>query len=79
MLKKPSTPPADVAHDPQRLALWQQQQEQSRAFEDQGQTVFEVRGCNYEELDRCSRMKSGSSFCMSMDYPPGVDRWPLVP
>jgi hypothetical protein len=79
MLHKPSGPAPEVAHDPQRLALWQEEQERARAGADRDQTVVEVRGCNHEELFRCHMMKGSTSFCMSMRYPDGADRWPLVP
>ena len=79
MLAPSAQPPAEVARDPERLALWQQQQAKSRAADDRNQTVFEVRGCNHEQLYRCHRFKNTKSFCMSMKYPDGAARWPLVP
>jgi hypothetical protein len=79
MLMESSSPPAEVARDPQRLALWKEQEDKARAGTDRDQTVFEVRGCNHEELYRCHRFKNTRSFCMSMHYPPKAARWPLVP
>lgn len=47
-----ATPPDEVARDPQRLALWNQQQAKKHADEDQ-KTVFDATGCGHAERYAC--------------------------
>jgi hypothetical protein len=47
---KRSAPPAEVAQDPARLAIWQKKQDDSHASWNASETVFELRGCGHEVL-----------------------------
>ncbi len=49
---KPATPPADVAADPARLALWEQQRAQALDSLAAGD-AFEISGCGHHELTVC--------------------------
>jgi hypothetical protein len=78
--RKPSTPPAEVASDPARLALWRKQQSDSAARDNDGHHVVEVRGCGHHELDACGYVAHHAStsspwMCMTYEYPPGVKKW----
>jgi hypothetical protein len=77
---KPSKPPADVARDPARMAMWQKKQDDSHATWNATETVFELRGCGHQTLYTCTRAgksggHSGSVMCSDRDYPPGIVRW----
>jgi hypothetical protein len=77
--KKKDVPPAEVAADPKRLALWQKQQSDREARDDNDHVV-EARGCRHQEIYSCgyaSQHANTSSpwLCMQYDYPPGVKKW----
>ncbi len=73
-----SAPPAEVAKDPARLAVWQKEESDRRASY-AGNPVFELRGCGHQVLYTCTRANvgrtSGAVMCSEHDYPPGVTRW----
>jgi hypothetical protein len=72
------TPPAEVAADPGRLKMWQDEQDKQRAAANNyGDQVFEVRGCGHQTLMTCHRLSRNANraFCSSKDYPPGVVKW----
>jgi hypothetical protein len=48
-------PPADIAADPSRLKMWQEQQERSRTAGDGIGSIAEARGCGKQAFYRCSR------------------------
>jgi len=72
-------PPADVAADVARLAIWQQREEDSHSSWNAAETVFELRGCAQQALYTCTRVSSGShagaAMCSQYSYPPSVTRW----
>lgn len=77
-------PSPEVAADPQRLAVWQADQQKSRDFwNSRGPVVFEVKGCGHETLYGCDTSTSrggGSSRntgwgCVEEYYPPGASVW----
>ena len=75
---KPPAPPAEIAKDPARRAVWQKEQDERRSY-NYG-TVYEVRGCTHGKLYTCSRStgasrSSTSSLCSGHDYPAGMSRW----
>ncbi|HEY6462597.1 MAG TPA: hypothetical protein VIY73_20655 [Polyangiaceae bacterium] len=78
--RKKQTPPAEVAADPGRLALWQKQEAEKEKRANAGQVIVEARGCGHEVIYSCgyaSQHASTSSpwLCMSYDYPPSVKKW----
>lgn len=70
---RPEVPPATVAADPARLALWQKEQA-ATASEYDGDAVLQARGCNAEILYICGdlRVSVGATRpgCMDAQYPP---------
>lgn len=50
-----ATPPAEIAADPQRLAMWRQQQVQK----DAGRGVYDVQGCGHEARYVCGMFDVG--------------------
>ena len=75
---KAPAPPAEIAKDPGRLAVWQKDLDERRSH-NYG-TVYEVRGCSHGKLYTCSRSvgsshSSTSSLCSGQNYPEGVSRW----
>jgi hypothetical protein len=79
MLAPSSRPPAEVARDPQRLAMWQQQQAKSHAQTTRIRRCSRSADATTRSSTRCHRFKNTSSFCMGMNYPEGAARSPLVP
>ncbi len=63
-----SSPPADIAHDPERRLMWQKNQDESEARWNGRTYVFELRGCKHHVLSACKRMKSSVS-CSERDVP----------
>jgi hypothetical protein len=53
--KAKRTPPADIAADPGRLAMWQKQEEASHTSSDGLGSIAEVRGCGKRAFYRCYR------------------------
>lgn len=75
----PPKPPADVAADPGRLAVWQRDENERAAKLDDYETVYELRGCDHQVLWVCARATShvgGNGIaCFPGDYPPGASKW----
>ena len=76
LLARPQPSP-EVARDPERLAVWQAAEAQSRAYEDRADKIVEVRGCGQQTLLACHRHNKDASYvmCSEKPYPPGVARW----
>jgi hypothetical protein len=72
-----STPPKDVAADPERMKMWQQKQDEDRKWRDNRDEIFEVRGCGHQLLMACHRYNKGQGgfVCTKYDYPANVARW----
>ena len=63
----PSKPPADVAADPARLALFQKKHDDTKKAWDRSTYPYEVAGCNEKLFYTCSRGgKSGRTSCSSV-------------
>ncbi len=59
--KAPSTAPAEIAADPERLALWQEQAEQAQSNQkaiDERYRLYRVSGCQQQEVYACEFMWS---------------------
>jgi hypothetical protein len=74
------TPQNEIASDPGRLRLWQDEQERLRTSEDKYHSIYEARGCGHHVLYQCGRTTSGSSsgasvLCRERPYRTGVSRW----
>lgn len=70
-----SKPPADVARDPERLAVWQRQLDERRSH-NYGD-LFEVTGCGHDKFYTCSRSTGAShgatsSLCSGYAAPPAT-------
>ena len=75
---KPRTPTSEIASDPGRLKMWQDEQESLRANGDKYHSIYEARGCGHQALYECGRSSKGSSqswICHQQPYPPGVSQW----
>jgi hypothetical protein len=79
-------PPAEVAADPGRLAMWRKERtdrvEKERRYQKSYHHLFEVRGCAHATVYNCTRPGSGSSpgtYYMCREekpgYPPGNPSW----
>jgi hypothetical protein len=78
------TPSKEVAADPQRLAVWQADQQKSKDFwASQGPVLYELKGCGHETLYICETSTSrGNSSkgntgwgCGDELYPPDASVW----
>jgi hypothetical protein len=79
---KPRTPSAEIAADPGRLKMWQDQQEKLRTSTDSYHWIYEARGCGHESLYECGRTSRGSSsgvMCRAQAYAPGMSQWSSNP
>lgn len=70
-------PPAEVAADPGRLKMWQDEQARDAEKYDGRYKTFEVRGCGHLELLTCARgsKNMNRATCSRADYPAGVAKW----
>jgi hypothetical protein len=70
-------PPKDIAADPQRLKMWQAQQDESRAYANSSDTMLEARGCDHQTLYACHRHNKDSTYvmCSRKPYPPATAKW----
>ena len=77
MLRGTTKPPADVAADPGRLAMWNAEQEKSQKNADGLCEMFEARGCNQQTLMCCSRPAKHADriTCIKHAYANGISRW----
>jgi hypothetical protein len=76
-----STPPDEVARDPERLALWKEQEREREDRENGDAEVFEVRGCGRQVLWSCDHpggpggeIYSGMVSCEEGPYPTGSEK-----
>jgi hypothetical protein len=58
---RPKTPPGEVAADPERLRMWQAEQDRLRNYDDNYHSVYEVSGCGHVVLYECGHASRGSS------------------
>ncbi len=75
---KPRKPPTDIAADPERLKMWQAEQDKLRTVWDPYHSIYEARGCGHQSLFECGKAGRGSSrswSCSERTYPPGVAQW----
>jgi hypothetical protein len=75
---QPKKPPSEIASDPERLKMWQDQQEKVRTGFDKYHSIFEARGCGHQTLVECGWSTRGSInpwICYVRPYPPGVSQW----
>jgi hypothetical protein len=71
------TPPSEVASDPGRLKMWQDEQEKLRISVDTYHSIYEARGCGHQMLYECGRATRGSSngvLCRERPFPSGGSR-----
>ena len=70
---RPEDPPKDIAADPGRLALWQQEQAR-RAADYDGKSVMQARGCDHEVFYICGQLRVSVGAtrygCSGASYPP---------
>jgi hypothetical protein len=70
--RKPKTPPADVAADPERLKMWQAEQDRFMSYDDTYHSMYEANGCGHQALYECGHATRGSStswICWERTYP----------
>jgi hypothetical protein len=77
--RKEPAPPAVVAADPARLALWRKEQSE-REERDNRDHVVEVRGCGHEQTYKCGYATQHAStsspwMCVTCKYPAGITKW----
>lgn len=68
-----SKPPADIAADPARLAIWKDKDAKSKKLWDETTKVFLVTGCNESTYYTCSTgagSKSGRRSCSARSRTP---------
>ncbi|MEO7110929.1 MAG: hypothetical protein ABI183_10870 [Polyangiaceae bacterium] len=75
------TPPADVAADPGRLKMWQDQQAKNSSEDDDNWTITEARGCDKHVFYKCKLPQGGNGdpryLCMSQsNVPKTISGWP---
>ena len=61
MLIPMASPPADIAADPGRLKMWQDERAESREHTDYSRHIVEVRGCGKHVFYECCHPSSESS------------------
>jgi hypothetical protein len=67
-------PPADVAADPARLALWTKNHTHDPTLYDGDNDIEEARGCGKQAFYQCHNRKFMS--CMGVPtVPPGISHW----
>jgi hypothetical protein len=75
MLEPKKEPPAEIAADPDRRAMWQTERDEHLRYLDGGQ-VFEVRGCGHQTLYSCRKNQNrGFVTCTGRPYGDGMARW----
>ena len=64
-------PPPEIAVDPERLAIWQQQEVQQRHTRQEsgffGSNVFEATGCGEKIIYECWRKRKSANFGPMVD------------
>jgi predicted small secreted protein len=71
-------PPANIAKDPERLALWQKAHDRSglEANINRGNWVYEVQGCNIHVLSVCHQVQKHifNTSCHEYPLPSGANK-----
>lgn len=62
--EKPARPSKEIAADPDRLAMWQAEQDKSREWMNKHDEIIEARGCGHEALYACHRHNKDASYIM---------------
>jgi hypothetical protein len=73
-----ATPPADIAADPARLAVWNQNHKQDPTSFDDLDDIEEVRGCGNAAFYACHHMQrhAGTATCFrESTVPPNISHW----
>lgn len=77
----PSVPPDEVARDPERLALWKEQERERQDRENEDAEVFELRGCGRQVVWACDHptvaggdVYIGMVSCTDGPYPAGAQK-----
>jgi hypothetical protein len=76
--KKAKTPPPDVAADPGRLKMWNDQQEKALTASDGMDWIAEARGCGQQAFYSCTRpaKKQNQMMCFHETWvPPTISKW----
>lgn len=70
-------PSPEIAADPGRLRVWQEEETKARELSDRGEKMVEVRGCAVQTLYACHRHNKDANYimCGAKEYVPGVARW----
>jgi hypothetical protein len=71
-------PPADIAADPGRLAMWQAREEKTRTAWDSTYEIYEARGCGKQAFYGCQHRPKHifSVTCRTeAPVPPGIAKW----
>jgi hypothetical protein len=67
---KPRRPPSEIASDPGRLKMWQDEQDKLRRYAD-SDPMFEVQGCGHHVLYDCGWATRGAgALCRAHTNPP---------
>ena len=76
-LEERRAPPREVGSDPERLRMWQAEEDKRRAATDGRDDIVEVRGCGHQTLYACRRgsRNQNSVSCWDKPYPAGAARW----
>jgi hypothetical protein len=70
-----SGPPKDVAADPDRLKMWQDNEAQAVERDDSRYEIVELRGCGKHLLSKCHRFKGNRFGCTTLfheEFPQGI-------
>lgn len=67
---EPRKPSAEIAGDPGRLKMWQDEQAQRRKVDDSYNDMFEASGCGHTQLYACHKNQNkGWVSCTSRERP----------
>jgi hypothetical protein len=58
------SPPDDIANEPSRRAVWQEQQDERRARVNSKERVYEVSGCNEKRFAACANTPKKYHACV---------------
>lgn len=62
-------PSADIAADPERLAMWRAEHDEDRERADADVEIYQVDGCGIARLYLCQRLNRGGLYCSSLHLP----------
>jgi hypothetical protein len=74
-------PSSEIASDPDRLGMWQKEQDQRLAYEDGHYWMYEARGCGHEVLYECYRPRKSVNTlvsqvsCSEREYLADMAKW----